>query len=138
MAGRGPWQPAGGILVLADERGGSGGVKFGLQSLVPLLEIQNLGVYIRSMLPGAAAAMYLLLQADYAGPLLLQEALVLFAGGIVEASGDIDLLTEGSGRLGRVDDSEIGYYGLVAGGNPSVVLRDGCRTHSQLFGLPVG
>jgi hypothetical protein len=62
----------------------------------------------------AAQSSYLLLQAHYAGPLLLEQALILPARRIVERVGDIDLLPKGSGRVGRIDDAQVGDYGLVS------------------------
>lgn len=56
---------------------------------------------------------YLFLQPDYACPLLLQDALVLLLGRVIEAGSDIGLFPECLCCLGRIDDTQVGYYGLV-------------------------
>lgn len=83
---------------------------------------------------------YLLLQADDAGPLLLQQPLVLFPRGLVEVVGDVGLFPEGVGRLGGIDDAQIGHDGLVPGvlsvGGVASVQRAGATLTAPRPGGP--
>ena len=64
----------------------------------------------------AASGGYLLLQAHYAGPLLLEQALILFACRIVKRLWDVGLFPKGGGGVGGIDDAEVGDYGFVSVG----------------------
>jgi hypothetical protein len=66
--------------------------------------------------------MYLLLQAHYAGPLLLQQALILSARGIVEGVWHIGLFSKGCSRVWRIDDTKVRNYGFV----PGLSISGGC------------
>lgn len=57
--------------------------------------------------------MYLLLQTHYAGPLLLEQTLVLLARRIVEGLRDICLFSKGSCCVWRIYNAEVCNYGFV-------------------------
>ena len=85
----------------------------------------------------------LLLQANHARPLLLQQALVLLAGDVVKRVADARFLAKGGGRVGRICNVQVGDDGFVAGGPAAVSARvASCEALRgvllQLFGLAVG
>jgi hypothetical protein len=77
---------------------------------------------------------HLLLQADNTGPLLLQKTLILFSRGIIKFISDVELFTEGCGRVCQTSGSEVGNQGLVAISTSANSIRIGFgrRTVLQL------
>lgn len=81
---------------------------------------------------------YLLLQADYARPLLLEQPLILFPRGLVEIVRNAGFLAESLCGPWRIYDAQIGDNGLVPGGAVSCGrLYMGRCQHSQLLCLAV-
>jgi hypothetical protein len=81
----------------------------------------------------ALTRMYLLLQPHYTRPFLLQQPLILFPRGIVESRGYVGFFPKRFGRLGRVYDTEVCYYGLVPGSLSVAVVESVaiCNAHSS-------
>lgn len=89
--------------------GGRSGCQSRARSGVSGCVVRGPGPALREHCPCVlmAVSRYLLLQPDDTGPLLLQNALVLFLGRIVEGGGDVGLFAQCRRRFGRVDDTQI-------------------------------